>query len=93
MEPNLITVTGEVWVIGDIHGQFYDLARLCGKIDMQSDKAVFLGDYVDRGSFSIEVIVTLLVWKLDRPGKVILLRGNHECQQMTSYFNFHQECK
>jgi hypothetical protein len=54
MEPNLLRVTGTAWVFGDIHGQFYDLAQLClTKVDLERDTILFLGDYVDRGNFSI----------------------------------------
>jgi serine/threonine-protein phosphatase 2B catalytic subunit len=78
MEPNLLQVTGVVWVIGDIHGQFYDLTQLClNKVNMEADTLLFLGDYVDRGNFSIEVMLSLLVMKLNRPQGVFLLRGNH----------------
>jgi serine/threonine-protein phosphatase 2B catalytic subunit len=91
MEPNLLQISGTTWVLGDIHGQFYDLVQLClTKVDIEKDTLLFLGDYVDRGNFSIEVMLTLLILKLNRPQKVFLLRGNHECQQMTSYFNFYQ---
>jgi serine/threonine-protein phosphatase 2B catalytic subunit len=55
-------------------------------------KYVFLGDYVDRGNFSIEVLCLLLSLKINFPEHIIMLRGNHESEQMTSNFNFRTEC-
>lgn len=75
--------------MGDIHGQVYDLANMMSKIDFSENiKVLMLGDYVDRGSFSVEVIIYLLNLKINFPNKLFLLRGNHESRYMTSFFNF-----
>ncbi|XP_053993460.1 uncharacterized protein LOC128884241 [Hylaeus volcanicus] len=92
-ESNLLFLASPITIVGDIHGQYYDLIKL---LEVGGDpevvQYVFLGDYVDRGSFSIEVILLLYTLKLCRPHDVWLLRGNHECRQMTVFFNFREEC-
>ena len=54
-------------------------------------KLLFLGDYVDRGIFSIEVLVFLFSLKMNYPKDVVMLRGNHESRAMTEHFTFRNE--
>ena len=85
-EPNLLRVEGKVVIVGDIHGQFFDLVAMLRKIrvpESTTTKILFMGDYVDRGEYGPEVITYLITLKICYPKSVFLLRGNHESRDMT----------
>eukprot|EP00441_Pelagodinium_beii_P041903 CAMPEP_0197632972 /NCGR_PEP_ID=MMETSP1338-20131121/9462_1 /TAXON_ID=43686 ORGANISM="Pelagodinium beii, Strain RCC1491" /NCGR_SAMPLE_ID=MMETSP1338 /ASSEMBLY_ACC=CAM_ASM_000754 /LENGTH=557 /DNA_ID=CAMNT_0043204551 /DNA_START=72 /DNA_END=1742 /DNA_ORIENTATION=+ len=93
-EPNLLKLNDPITVVGDIHGQYYDLVKLLEVGGPPGEtQYIFLGDYVDRGSFSVEVVAAMYALKIKHPNTVRMLRGNHECRQMTSFFNFREECE
>lgn len=57
----------------------------------RNQNLVFMGDYVDRGMFSVEVVLTLYALKINFPQQVIILRGNHECRALTTFYTFRKE--
>ena len=69
----------KIFVVGDIHGCFDKLCALMDKIpiDFNRDLLIFIGDYIDRGSSSIEVVDYLVNLKQRLP-ETIFLKGNHE---------------
>ena len=91
-EANVIHTNGPAYIAGDLHGQFQDLKRLFELGGSPKEKKyVFVGDYVDRGFYSIEVIQLLFSYKVMYPSNVILLRGNHESRDVNSIFGFYNE--
>mmetsp|Transcript_18893 Transcript_18893/g.21885 ORF Transcript_18893/g.21885 Transcript_18893/m.21885 type:complete len:392 (-) Transcript_18893:131-1306(-) len=94
-ESNVQPVCSPVTIVGDIHGQFYDLLNLLSSSIGNTPpytSYIFLGDFVDRGHNSVETLTLLLCLKLKFPGHVTLLRGNHESRQITQVYGFYDEC-
>ncbi|KAL8937362.1 MAG: hypothetical protein Q9211_003724 [Gyalolechia sp. 1 TL-2023] len=93
-QPALLELSAPVKIVGDIHGQYTDLIRLfemCGF--PPNANFLFLGDYVDRGKQSLETILLLFCYKLKFPENFFMLRGNHECANVTRVYGFYDECK
>uniref|UniRef100_A0AC35U973 Serine/threonine-protein phosphatase n=1 Tax=Rhabditophanes sp. KR3021 TaxID=114890 RepID=A0AC35U973_9BILA len=91
--PTLEEVSGNVTVCGDVHGQIDDVMRIFKKFgDPSKTKYMFLGDYVDRGNNSIEVIMLLLAYKIQYPKNLFLLRGNHELAHINKVYGYFDEC-
>ncbi|KAL1932684.1 hypothetical protein VTP01DRAFT_8362 [Rhizomucor pusillus] len=97
--PSLIDLTvpkdGKLTVCGDVHGQFYDFINIFetnGYPD-ENHSYLFNGDFVDRGSFSVEVILTLFAYKWLYPERLYLARGNHETDNMNKVYGFEGEVK
>ncbi|GAB7358559.1 hypothetical protein MBLNU230_g2621t1 [Neophaeotheca triangularis] len=93
-QPALLELATPVKIVGDVHGQYTDLIRMfemCGF--PPNSNFLFLGDYVDRGKQSLETILLLLCYKLRYPENFFLLRGNHECANVTRVYGFYDECK
>lgn len=97
--PSLVDVDvapgAHITVCGDVHGQFYDLLHIFDLNGLPSadNPYLFNGDFVDRGSFSVEVILTLLAWKALEPGCMHLSRGNHESHSMNKMYGFDGEVR
>jgi hypothetical protein len=90
-EPNLVRVQSPVIICGDIHGQYEDLVKLF-RISLQSlnpsstvkdHNWIFMGDYVDRGRYSLNTFLLLTTHKLENPNHFYILRGAHESRNIS----------
>ncbi|EDQ88236.1 uncharacterized protein MONBRDRAFT_32893 [Monosiga brevicollis MX1] len=99
-DSTVLNVLAPVKVFGDIHGQLADLLTFFDTYgspnhhtgDIHALSYLFIGDFVDRGKFSLEVMTLLLCLKLRYPERVFLVRGNHEDGDVNAYFGFKDEC-
>jgi diadenosine tetraphosphatase ApaH/serine/threonine PP2A family protein phosphatase len=92
-ERAVLTLYGSFIVVGDIHGNLGTLVRIFDELGYpDSRRFLFLGDYIDRGPHSCEVLLLLYALKVLFPDHIFLLRGNHEIGAMSVTYGFRQEC-
>ena len=92
-ESNVHNVRAPVTVVGDIHGQFHDMLEMFKLGGPACDtNYLFLGDYVDRGYYSVETVTLVVALKVRFPDRVTIIRGNHESRQITQVYGFYDEC-
>lgn len=88
-------------IFGDIHGQITDLNKLFESFgspddgpngDIETTNYLFLGDYIDRGTKSLETLILLFTLKMKYPENIFLLRGSHEDIKINKSMGFGDEC-
>jgi len=86
--------TESLTVCGDFHGQYWDLMNVFewNGVPSPSNPYLFNGDFVDRGSWSVEIILTLFAMKIKDPLFMHLNRGNHELIEANLIYGFCGEC-
>ncbi|OHT13726.1 Ser/Thr protein phosphatase [Tritrichomonas foetus] len=90
--PTVLNIYAPAYVIGDIHGNIQDLVNILSRFhDYTTQHFLFLGDYVDRGVHSVEVMVLLLAMMCKFPNNFFMIRGNHEFAHINRLYGFYEE--
>ncbi|KAK2956130.1 putative Serine/threonine-protein phosphatase [Blattamonas nauphoetae] len=90
LEQKVLFLRSPIYIFGDIHGNYKDLQfymnrfNPIGRLGFIPHKLLFLGDYVDRGTHSVQVVLRLFLDKICTRNKIFLLRGNHELSYVNS---------
>ena len=87
-EPAVIHTVADttILIVADLHGDLSALRiALRKRTDLDCDTVIFLGDYIDRGPASLDVLEWLFLLKIEEPDKIILLRGNHELKETNRF--------
>ncbi|MBC8001036.1 MAG: serine/threonine protein phosphatase [Opitutaceae bacterium] len=95
----VLPANARVFLEGDLHGDVHSLLAVLGRLNerklldgfqiIDPDlHVIFLGDYTDRGLYGVEVLYTLLRFKLANPDRVHFARGNHEDLGLVSRYGF-----
>ncbi|XP_013178734.1 PREDICTED: uncharacterized protein LOC106125868 isoform X2 [Papilio xuthus] len=96
-EPRLLRLDSPIYAIGDLHGNLPALLAMEARLwpagaALLPAGLLFLGDFVDRGAWGVELLAYLLAAKLQRPHALHLVRGNHETRDIQTMFTFYTEC-
>ena len=91
-EPFMLELQAGIVIVGDLHGNIDDLIRIFERLRYPpATRYLFLGDYVDRGIYGLEVMLLLFALKIKFPQHVFLIRGNHETESLTGVYGFEDE--
>ena len=95
-EKRVLDINSPCYVLGDIHGNLDDLRFFSQRLwtlgmHLTGSNFLFMGDYVDRGMYGIEVIMYLFAYKIKVPHKVFLLRGNHETRSVNGWVAWYKQ--
>ena len=92
-KPNVVKIpSNNLIFVGDLHGELdsvLEVQRLFSKYKTHS--FIFLGDYGDRGPAQIETVSVVMALALSEPERVLLLRGNHESDEVAQRYGFYTE--
>ena len=92
LKSSMVEMKAPVYIIGDLHGNLFDLLRILLYTKTPPEtRLVFLGDYVDRGQYSVEICTLLFALFCAYPDNVVLLRGNHEFEHLNKNYGFFAE--
>lgn len=91
-EPNVLRLDPPLTICGDSHGQLYDSLYMFEHSPPPPEtKYLFLGDYVDRGYYSIELLCLFVAYKIKYPDSFFMLRGNHETSGVNCEYGYKTE--